>query len=83
MEQEQRVLLVNLQAEKAKRFLAQADDFVKTGVVDVVYGSFLARMFQLRQKADYNCAYDISEEEVREIIGLSHDFVNVVLSLAE
>ena len=77
------MLLVNLQAEKAKRFLAQADDFVKTGVVDVVYGSFLARMFQLRQKADYNCAYDISEEEVREIIGLSHDFVNVVLSLAE
>lgn len=77
------MLLVNLQAEKAKRFLVQADDFVKTGVVDVVYGSFLARMFQLRQKADYNCAYDISEEEVREIIGLSHDFVNVVLSLAE
>ena len=107
MEQEQRVLLVNLQAEKAKRFLAQADEmvglkhwdlsanryyyacfhavqalfvsknvnahthagisaqfslhFVKTGVVDVVYGSFLARMFQLRQKADYNCAYEISE----------------------
>lgn len=57
--------------------------FVKTGVVDVAYGSFLARMFQLRQKADYNCAYEISEEEVREIIGLSHDFVNVVLSLAE
>lgn len=129
MEQEQRVLLVNLQAEKAKRFLAQADEmvglkhwdlsanryyyacfhavqalfvsknvnahthagisaqfslhFVKTGVVDVVYGSFLARMFQLRQKADYNCAYEISEEEVREIIGLSHDFVNVVLSLDE
>lgn len=40
-------------------------------------------MFQLRQKADYNCAYEISEEEVREIIGLSHDFVNVVLSLDE
>ena len=28
MEQEQRVLLVNLQAEKAKRFLAQADEMV-------------------------------------------------------
>ena len=36
--------------------------FVKTRMVDMHYGSFLARMMQLRQKADYNCAYDISEE---------------------
>ena len=32
-------------------------------------------MFQLRQKADYNCAYGISEDDIQEIIGLSHDFV--------
>ena len=48
--------------------------FVKTGIVDISYGSFLARMFQLRQKADYNCAYEISENDILEIIGLSHDF---------
>ena len=55
--------------------------FVKTGIVDISYGSFLARMFQLRQKADYNCAYEISEEEVRGIVGLSHNFTTTILSL--
>lgn len=110
MEQENKNILVGLQKEKAKRFLAQADEmvelrhwdlaanryyyacfhavqalfiqkninahthagintqfslhFVKTGIVDISYGSFLARMFQLRQKADYNCAYEISQEDI-------------------
>lgn len=55
--------------------------FVKTGVVDISYGSFLARMFQLRQKADYNCAYEVSESEVQEIVELTHNFVNTIISL--
>ena len=55
--------------------------FVKTGIVDIAYGSFLARMFQLRQKADYNCAYEISENDILEIIGLSHDFIKTILKL--
>lgn len=55
--------------------------FVKTGVVDISYGSFLARMFQLRQKADYNCAYEISESEVQEIVELTHNFVKTIISL--
>lgn len=55
--------------------------FVKTHIVDVSTGSFLARLFQLRQKADYNCAYDISESEVREVQTLSHSFVQTVLAL--
>ena len=55
--------------------------FVKTGVVDISYGSFLARMFQLRQKADYNCAYEVSESEVQEIVELTHNFVKTSISL--
>lgn len=55
--------------------------FVKTGVVDISYGSFLARMFQLRQKADYNCAYEVSESEVQEIVDLTHNFVKTIISL--
>ena len=57
--------------------------FVKTGIVDIAYGSFLARMFQLRQKADYNCAYEISENDILEIIGLSHDFIKTILNLVK
>lgn len=56
--------------------------FVKTQEVSLSSGSFLARLFQLRQKADYNCAYDISEDEVREVQQLSHKFVEDILSLA-
>lgn len=55
--------------------------FVRTGVVDISYGSFLARMFQLRQKADYNCAYEVSESEVQEIVELTHNFVKTIISL--
>ena len=55
--------------------------FVKTGIVDISYGSFLARIFQLRQKADYNCAYNVSEFEVNEIVDSSHQFVTLILSM--
>lgn len=57
--------------------------FVKQHLVEPRYGSFLARMFQLRQKADYNCAYEISETDILEITEMSHDFVETVLRLAE
>ena len=32
-------------------------------------------MMQLRQKADYNCAYDISQMDIDEYITLSKDFI--------
>lgn len=57
--------------------------FVKTGIVELSYGSFLARMFQLRQKADYNCAYEIGENDISEIVQLAHGFVDRILSLTE
>lgn len=49
--------------------------FVKTGMVPIEKGSLLARLFQLRQKADYNCAYDISDEEVKSLIAPVHLFI--------
>ena len=55
--------------------------FVKTKLVDIKQGSFLARLMQLRQKADYNCAYDITDEEVKAIAPLAHDFVNEISTL--
>ena len=58
-------------------------NFVKAGLIGVGYGSFLSRMMQLRQKADYNCYYDVSESEVREMNRLSEDFVRAVLNMIE
>lgn len=49
--------------------------FVKTQKVEVTYGSFFARMMQLRQKADYNCAYDITEKDLLDQVTLSRNFI--------
>ena len=128
MEAEDIKVLINLQLEKAHRFLAQADEmysmqywdlaanryyyacyhavqalfianglpatkkhsgtvtqfslhFVKSGIVDITYGSFLARMMQLRQKADYNCAYEISEADLSEQVKLSKEFLKKIEEL--
>lgn len=57
--------------------------FVKEGIVEPIYGSFLARMMQLRQKADYNCAYDISQMDIDEYITLSKDFIKKIDELIQ
>ena len=46
-------------------------------------GSFLARLFQLRQKADYNCAYDITKEEVLSLKEPTHRFVEKIENLID
>ncbi len=55
--------------------------FVKPGIVEPTLGSFLARMMQLRQKADYNCFYDIKEEELRDYVLLSKSLIQKVEDL--
>lgn len=55
--------------------------FVKTGKVSLEDGSFLARLFQLRQKADYNCAYDITREEALSLKEPTHRFVEKIEKL--
>lgn len=57
--------------------------YVKTGIIEMRYGSFLARMMQLRQKADYNCSFDITEEEINDIRPLAKDLVSVISNLLE
>ena len=40
-------------------------------------------MMQLRQKADYNCAYDISKMDIDEYITLSKDFIKKIEELIQ
>ena len=37
--------------------------FVKTGLFTVEDGRFYSQMQTMRENADYNCSYDVSEEE--------------------
>lgn len=57
--------------------------FVKPGVISMEHGSFLSRILQLRQKADYNCYYDISEDEVRSLSAPTHEFIDTVLNIVK
>lgn len=43
--------------------------FVKTKLFSVEEGRFYSQMQTMRESADYNCAYDVSKEEVRERVG--------------
>jgi len=42
--------------------------FVKTKRFDVEDGRFYSQMQTMRENADYNCSYDVSEEEIVERI---------------
>ncbi|MGM9699976.1 MAG: HEPN domain-containing protein [Prevotella sp.] len=55
--------------------------YVKEKLIDLSYGSFLARLMQLRQKADYNCAYDITKEEVFDMQPRAIEFVRTIETL--
>lgn len=55
--------------------------FVKTGLVSLELGSFFSRMEQLRKKADYNCNYDVTQDEVETMVSPSHDFLSAIKAL--
>ena len=57
--------------------------FVKTKVVDISLGSFFSRMEQLRKKADYNCNYEVSEEEVSSMVDPARTFVCTIEKLLQ
>lgn len=55
--------------------------FVKTGIIDVELGRFLSRMEQLRKVSDYNCNYDVEQEDVEVMIEPAHRLVNTISDL--
>jgi len=56
-------------------------NFVKTGKVDVSFGRFVSRLEQLRERSDYNCSYDVSEDEVMTMKEPSHQLIGLIKGL--
>lgn len=52
--------------------------YVLKGKFDPTLSSIFRTMEQLREKADYNCAYDISEDEAIEMREPSHKIIEEV-----
>ena len=42
--------------------------FIKTGILPEEYGLLYNRLQTMREEGDYNCAYDVTEEELLEQI---------------
>lgn len=55
--------------------------YVLTGKFDANLSSIFRTMEQFREKADYNCAYDISEDEVNEMREPSRKIIEEVKKL--
>ena len=55
--------------------------YIKTGVLPLEYGRFVARLFQLRQRADYNFTYEISEHDVADLYEPTKSLIDAVIFL--
>lgn len=56
-------------------------NYVIKGKFDARLSAFLRTMEQLREKADYNCVYDITKDEVVEMKQPSREIVALVQNM--
>ncbi len=57
--------------------------FVRTNRVPLEYGGFLSRLVQLREKADYNCSFVVTKEEIEALGPLVDDFVETISAIIQ
>ena len=55
--------------------------YVKEGSLSREDGSFYSQLQTLREKSDYNCTYNASEEEIVPRISATKNFIDRVLGL--
>ena len=55
--------------------------FVKTGRISTRMGAILSRLEQMREAADYNCHYNVTEEEVLSIQPKAKEFYETIVKL--
>lgn len=55
--------------------------FVKDGLIDVEFGRLFARLENMREKSDYTCLFETTEEEVVPMIPKAKELVSIIESL--
>lgn len=58
-------------------------NYVISGKFDSALAGIFRTMEQLREKADYNCAYNITEAEAREMQNPSHQIIELAKELTK
>jgi len=52
--------------------------FVKTGLFDTKFGVFLTRMEHLREKADYDVVFTVSETDLQDMKPVAHELIEKI-----
>lgn len=55
--------------------------FIKTGKLPIEYGRFYNNLQTLREKSDYNCFYDVDEEDVIDGMEKASKFIKAIEDL--
>jgi uncharacterized protein (UPF0332 family) len=55
--------------------------FVKEGLIAAEYGKLLARLENMREKSDYTCLFETTEEDVSPMIPKAKEFVSIIETL--
>ena len=57
--------------------------FVKEGLIDAEYGRLFARLENMREKSDYTCLFETSEDEVLPMIPKAKELVSIIEGLLD
>ena len=55
--------------------------FVKEGLIDAEYGRLFARLENMREKSDYTCLFETTEDEVLPMIPKAKELVSIIEGL--
>jgi uncharacterized protein (UPF0332 family) len=73
------VIVNKVKVSKHSRIISFFDrEYVKSGVFDKRFSKWLHRLFDLRQDADYGNMFMPTEDQCREAVGQSMDFVQEI-----
>ncbi len=54
-------------------------EFIKTGIIPVVYGEFYNKMFEFRQRGDYEDFVEFKKEMVEQWLNMAEKFVTEII----
>ena len=55
--------------------------YIKTGLLPIDFGRFYNNLQTLREKSDYNCFYDVSEQDISDCLTIASDFIKAIEQL--
>lgn len=57
--------------------------YIKTGLLPIEYGRLYNQLQTMREESDYNCAYDISPDELEEKIEPARQLIDKIAELVK